>query len=48
MYRYDLEAMAWEELEADGEPDPISYFGSIIRDGNWIFFPGWNGFKNTD
>ena len=49
-YRYDLEAMAWEELETDnnGEPEPIAYFGSIFRDGNWILFPGWDGFKNTD
>ena len=56
MYRYDLTAQAWEELEHDknGEPKPqgypqgYSYFGSIIKDGNWILFPGWDGYKNTD
>ena len=48
MYRYDLTAQAWEELETNGEPASYSYFGSIIKDGNWIFFPGWDGSKNTD
>ena len=50
MYRYDLTAQAWEELETDNnqEPQKYAYFGSYIKDGNWILFPGWDGFKNTD
>ena len=51
IYRYDLAAKGWEELETGGdtsEPDNLSFYGSIIKDDEWIIFAGWDGFKNTN
>ena len=50
MYRYDLTAQAWEELETGIGSGfiQLSFFGSIMKDDHWIIFPGWNGFQNSD
>ena len=48
VYRYDIALLGWEKLESTGEPATQSFFGSTIKDGAWIVFPGWDGVHNTD